>query len=630
MRLYDPPVALLPKGNRYTVELAGAKSFLAMDEEKELIKISDIFSELSQGEFWRGKENKRIADQIEKINIKHEDSEALYDSKVLAQRIISTLNKIRKRGLIFFGIASFEGNAFETNVFDEMELDIEDQNRLMNLYKVSRVNDAFPNLHRITGAGNNFVEINFFGEASHYFTIPEKKHMTDLAAIIYPYEGYASGIVAVAQGAANFILLTDNIFKCDETEQIHIDKNNLNQMFSLLKKGVLAAPISWFKIDLGMNGLKSLDGWDEIKDQPDLVEAIDNYLKYVRSLIVKREIKTLEKILDEDLGNPIDISKLSEDEVEEDLDKIMGALNSLNEMAEEDKAISLLYNPPKILFAYGNKKQAAIGGAISLLSIDVGQNIACIADLRENLSWGEFYYDNDTNQTDEKSFYDIKEDKHFLELENPIQLRDTYTKAFQGIMKGSEAFLGILELESNNFEFSLFHELEIDEKNLDIIQDFYNKKIKEGGFPQLKDGYIKVHWIGQNSEYFTFENEFPSILDIAEKICTNSAYIDSYASGIVCTSQESTYFYILSNNFHQQNSSIDINNLELMYESLRTSNIAPLCWFKISLGLKTLQNHPYWGSAYQYDTMRIVLDNYQKYMKELIKIKKKEEPYRIY
>ena len=40
-------------------------------------------------------------------------------------------------------------------------------------------------------------------------------------------------------------------------------------------------------------------------------------------------------------------------------------------------------------------------------------------------------------------------------------------------------------------------------------------------FPKLKNGYIKVHWIGQNAKNFTFENEFPSILDIAEKISTD-------------------------------------------------------------------------------------------------------------
>ena len=61
MRLYGPPTALLPKGDKYSVELAGAKILLAMDEEKEFINIGNIFTELSRGEFWQGQENIRIA-----------------------------------------------------------------------------------------------------------------------------------------------------------------------------------------------------------------------------------------------------------------------------------------------------------------------------------------------------------------------------------------------------------------------------------------------------------------------------------------------------------------------------------------------------------------------------------------
>ncbi|UYP47442.1 hypothetical protein NEF87_003727 [Candidatus Lokiarchaeum ossiferum] len=630
MRLYNPPVALLPKGDKYSVELAGAKCILAMDEEKEFIKISDIFSELSQGEFWKGKENIRIADQIEKINIKHEDSEALYDSNELASRIISSLNRIRTRGLILFGVASFEGNAFETFVFDEVELELEDQNRLMNLYKSSRVKNEFPNLYKAAGSGNSFVEINFFGETSAFFTIPNKKNFNDIAAMVYPYQGYASGIVAVAQGAANFILLTDNIFKQEKTAEVHIDKNNLNQMFQLLKKGVLAAPISWFKVDLGLSGLEQLDGYDEIKDRPDVQEAHSKYLDYVRGLIIKREEKTVENILDEDLGKPISIKNMTEDEIEEDLETIMEALNKVNELAEEDRAVSLLYNPPKILFAYGDQKRAVIGGALTLLSIDVGENINCIFDLRENLSWGEYYYDDNTKETDENVFYDIQEDQQFLELENPVQLRDTYIQAFQHIMKGSEAFLGMLELESNSFEFSLFQELEIDDKNLRRIQKYYHTKIRNGKFPKLQDGHIRVQWYGKGSHYFTFADSFPSILDIVEKIKVDSAYDNTFAAGIVCTTQESTSFYILSNSFEDYGTKFDSETLNEMFETLSQTNMAPLCWFKINLGEDTLHTHPYWKDAVQYDTLRIVLENYKKYMDELIKIKEKEEPYRIY
>ncbi|MHA1745810.1 MAG: hypothetical protein ACTSWW_07410, partial [Promethearchaeota archaeon] len=77
-------------------------------------------------------------------------------------------------------------------------------------------------------------------------------------------------------------------------------------------------------------------------------------------------------------------------------------------------------------------------------------------------------------------------------------------------------------------------------------------------------------------------------------------------------------------------SKIDHETLSALFEACENTNLAPLCWFKITLGMKTLRNHPYWKQAIQYDTLRIVLENYQRYTKELIRIKKSETPYRIY
>ena len=636
MRLYDPPSALFPKGSKYSVELAGAKILLAMDEEKEFHNIGDIFTELSRGDFWRGQENIRIADEIEKINILNEDAEALYDPNVLAIRVITALELIQKRGLLFFGVASFEGNAFETLVFDEVELDPDDQDKLLNLYKAKR-KSGYPDL--MPGEGSDaFTEINFFGAASNYFTIPNKRELHDLAAILYPYEGYASGIVTVAQGAANFILLTDNIFKTKNHSEIHIDRRNLNQMFKLINMGVLAAPISWFKIDLGLKGLEALDGWEKIKDRPEIIDAVSIYQKYLRNLIIAREKNSVEKMLEEDLGTYIqDISSMSDEEIEEDHDKCMGALNRLNELDEEDKAVSLLHDPPKILFAHGkNKKKVAIGGAMSLLAVDVGTNLCCIADLRENVSWGEYILGETPEELDESAFYNIQEDQSFLELENPTELRDIYGKAFQQIMQGSEAFLGVLELESNGFDFSLFRELDIEGEDLQKICDYYRSKIKTGKYPKLQNGFIKVKWRGRGKEYFSFTDEFPSILDIIEKINTGDAYQDKFATGIVATTEESTIFYILANNYSPkhsemtESSKIDHETLSALFEACENTNLAPLCWFKITLGMKTLRNHPYWKQAIQYDTLRIILENYQRYTQELVRIKKTENEYRIY
>jgi len=154
-KLYHAPPSLLPLANRQYVELAGSKSFLAIDEEKDFINVRNIFDELSLGEYWR---DTKISSQIEKLTVKHEDAEALYDTNILVERIISTLDDIISKGLIFLGIASFEGNAFETSVFNEMDLAWGDQETLMNLYNKSRMKEVFPDVRKGLINSNEYVE----------------------------------------------------------------------------------------------------------------------------------------------------------------------------------------------------------------------------------------------------------------------------------------------------------------------------------------------------------------------------------------------------------------------------------------------------------------------------------------
>ena len=627
-KLYHSPPALLPKGNRKYVELAGSKSFLAIDEEKDFINIRNIFDELSWGEYWR---DTKISSQIEKLTIKHEDAEALYDSNILVERIISTLDDIISKGLIFLGIASFEGNAFETSVFNEMDLAWADQETLMNLYNKSRLKEVFPDVRKGLVNSNEYVECNWFGTASKYFTLPGKKNLNEIAAMLYPYSGNVSGIVAVAQGAANFIILTDSFLKSNtlDTGEIRIDKDNLNQMFHLVEKGVLAAPISWFKIDFGLKSLEVLTGWDEIKDLELIKKAQERYLEYHKNLI-KQKKKTIENILDEDLGRTIDISCMTEEEIERDSSECMTTLNRLNEMQLSSQEISLLYKPPKVLFSYGDFKRAAIFGAMSLLSIDIGSNISCVADLRMNLSWGEYVYDEFHKKVDDDSFLNLEGDKDFIEFENPLQLRDIYSKSFQDIMHGGEIFLGLLELESNAFEFSLFQEMDIIEQDLETLQQFYQDK-SEVKLPSLKDGHVQIRWFGDGKEYFTFINhDCIGIYDLADIITSDPAYDNKYATGIVCVDSKSTYFFILNNNFKGNSDKINEETLEIMYQKLLKTDMAPLCWFKITLGLESLKKHAFWKQASQFSNLGIIFQNYKKYLKGLTIIKENESKYRIY
>jgi hypothetical protein len=400
-------------------------------------------------------------------------------------------------------------------------------------------------------------------------------------------------------------------------------------MFRLINLGVLEAPISWFKIDLGLIGLETLDNWDEIKQYESIIKAKSLYMEYIEKLIVEYKPPEMEKIIDNDIGNQIqDISTMTNEEIQEDLDRIIGAINILNEYDQEDRSVSLLTDPPKILFAYGDKREVAVGGAMTLLSVDVGANICCIADIRENVSWVEYFHDEE--EIDENTYFDIKEDTQFLEMEDPTALRDIYIKALQSIMIGSEVLLGVLELESNAFNFSLFQELDIPSEELDKLQTYYKNKIKQGKFPKLSDRRIKVKWYGEGNDKFNFEGIFRSILDIANEIQINPAYHNTFATGIVATTQESTSFYILSSDIKSDNVGLDYTTLHALYKRLDETDMAPLCWFKINLGIETLSLHPFWKGAFQYDNLRIVLSNYQKYIENLIRIQKKEDIFRIY
>ena len=67
-----------------------------------------------------------------------------------------------------------------------------------------------------------------------------------------------------------------------------------------------------------------------------------------------------------------------------------------------------------------------------------------------------------------------------------------------------------------------------------------------------------------------------------------------------------------------------------MYQKLLKTDMAPLCWFKITLGLESLKKHAFWKQASQYNNLFKKLQNYKKYIKRLTIIKEKEKKYRIY
>ena len=250
-------------------------------------------------------------------------------------------------------------------------------------------------------------------------------------------------------------------------------------MFHLIDQNIIT-PISWFKIDLGLKGLEHLQNWDEIKDDTRIQDILKKYGDYVKKIISQKEIITLEKLIQADLGSTIEINKMKEKEKFMDLEEMMDAINKLNELDMEGSAFSQLYYPPNVLLSYADQTGAAIGGAMALLSMDVGKSIYCIAELRDYLSWGQYYADIDPQAT---ALFDDFKERDFFNVENPFQLAEIYIKALQNIMKDSQIFFGEVELENNAFELSLFQELDLDDADLKKMQTVYYEKSKANLFP---------------------------------------------------------------------------------------------------------------------------------------------------
>ena len=167
MRFYNPPAALLATGTKEGVEIGGALSVLAMDENHNLRNVKTIFSELSWGEFWKEEE---IDDQIETITVKHEDNATLWDSDELVKRLLDAVRIIKENKWIFFGIGDFESNFFQ----DEMLIDGLDYSyieRLMDTHKEARDAEKFPTLlnRNLSRRGSDYIALKFNGKAYNFF-----------------------------------------------------------------------------------------------------------------------------------------------------------------------------------------------------------------------------------------------------------------------------------------------------------------------------------------------------------------------------------------------------------------------------------------------------------------------------
>jgi len=284
VEFYNPPSAILASGTKEGVELGGTKLLVSIDAGHNLYSEGVVFSELSWGAFYQ---EDGLEDQIDTFETKEFDS-VREDPEALVDTIIEAIYNVINNQKIFYGIFDFEVDAFlNTNtVIPGLKLDYKIINKLLDAHKKTRDKNLFPQILS-DAKGTNRIKIEFQGNKKRNLHLNGNK-LEDYAELLRLAKGFATGIVCTSRGAANLYIMSDNLtYKEEELSELYIDNDNL----MIIEMGIereLLFPITWFRIDLGIKSLETLELWDKIKDIPSLAKALERYDRYISSLVFKK------------------------------------------------------------------------------------------------------------------------------------------------------------------------------------------------------------------------------------------------------------------------------------------------------------------------------------------------------
>ena len=286
LEFYNPPLKIFSSSSsKKGVEIGGAKSIISIDSEHNFYNEGNIYTEMSWAAFY---EEEGLEDSIDTFTTTEFDS-IREDPEALVDAIIKTIYQIINNRKIFYGIADFEVDAFldaNTTVIPGLKLDYEIINKLLEAHKRTREKDLFPKII-IDEQDVAKIKIEFQGTKKSNVHIKGSK-LEDLINKLRLAKGFAVGIVCTSRNAANMYIMSDNIvFSKDEIAEMYIDEENIKVIEYGIKKKLLF-PISWFRIDIGIRSLETLELWDQIKDNPDLNKALGHYERYINALVYKK------------------------------------------------------------------------------------------------------------------------------------------------------------------------------------------------------------------------------------------------------------------------------------------------------------------------------------------------------
>ncbi|MHA1720072.1 MAG: hypothetical protein ACTSWX_03555 [Promethearchaeota archaeon] len=414
-------------------------------------------------------------------------------------------------------------------------------------------------------------------------------------------------------------------------EQPKIEEIKEKSKSEIIKPPLPKIPLD--KVEEIVDESESSEEYEDIFNKPSIriFEKKDEMI--IDGEITNDILENATSLLEEDFGTPINPLLMSEETIFKDLESSLIAMSELDKLAQKDEAISRIFYPPRALFSYSNREGMEIGGCTVLVSMGVGREISMLTEFAKDQTWAVF--DNEIDEGNPQIKFIIPKEGTFID--EPEDLEQTVHNGFINIKRNNHIFLGICEIYGNGFEKNSFEpELEMDTKDLIKLNEIYLDRIKTIKYPSLiDDKWIEIHYIGREKtiEFLTNPNSV-GILDIAYDTINDIKYSKGNLSGIICVDEEAAYFFILSDNFDDISSEnhhykIDMANLSKMYELIETTKLTPVSWCKFSFGFQAFNNVPLWYDIKDGPIVKIIKENYDKYIQNLIRTKKREDQLKL-
>ncbi|UYP47441.1 hypothetical protein NEF87_003726 [Candidatus Lokiarchaeum ossiferum] len=286
-RVFYPPPTLISYANKEGMQIGGSVCMISMGVGRNIWMIPELRRMQMWANFWSQEEvegNPQIKDFIAMDEKDIESPDELED--MLQKAFI----RIRRNNQIFLGLTELEGNGFEDNVFEELELPGDEIQKLIEIHHKRRTDTEFPKITQ-----DSWIEMRYFGRAKtiEFLTNPNSHGALDIAAdsVEDPrfQKGKICGIMCVDEEAANLFILSDNLDDLSqEITPYSIDQSTLQKMFTLIESEGLT-PVSWCKMSFGYESFETLSLWDDIKDGVIFPIIREKYEQYIQKMLhIKR------------------------------------------------------------------------------------------------------------------------------------------------------------------------------------------------------------------------------------------------------------------------------------------------------------------------------------------------------